>query len=123
MYNKKIIEYFQHPKNFGKMKKSSGKGEYESPVCGDITTFYIKVKNDKIIDVKFITFGCAVSISAAVALSEMVKGMTVKEASEITPQKIAKELGELPSAKLHCSVLAYNAFKQAIKDYRKNKKK
>ena len=118
-YSKKVLKYFRHPKNLGKIKKPSGVGEYKSPICGDITTFYIKVKNNKIIDVSFVTLGCAISIAAASVLSEMIKRKSLKEALKITPQKITKELGGLPQEKFHCSVLVYKALKAAIKDYQK----
>ena len=122
MYSKKIIRYFRHPKNLGKMKKASGVGKYQSPVCGDTTTFYLKVKNNRISDIKFLTLGCAISIAAASVLSESVKGKSLREARKITPQKISNKLGKLPKEKFHCAVLVYNALKAAIKDYARSTK-
>ncbi len=121
-YSKKVIKYFKNPKNLGKIKKASGIGEYKSLICGDVTTFYIKVKDNKISDIKFVTLGCAVSIAAASVLSEAVKKKTLGEALKVTPKKIAEKLNGLPQSKFHCAVLVYNALNIAIEDYKKKSK-
>lgn len=121
-YSKKVIKYFKNPKNLGKIKKASGKGSYKSPICGDVTTFYIEIKNNKIFDIKFVTLGCAISIAAASVLSEMAKKKNLKEILKITPKKITKQLGGLPQSKFHCAVLVYNALKAAIEDYKRKSK-
>lgn len=115
-----------NPKNVGKIAKADGIGCVKSPVCGDLMTLYIKVKNNKISDIKFQTFGCAAAIASSSVLTELVKGKSLKEAKKITKDKIIKVLGGLPRAKIHCSVLADSALHQAIHNYEaklKNKTK
>ncbi len=116
-YNKKVLEYFLKPKNVGKITRADGVGQVKSPVCGDVMTLYIKVKNNRIKDIKFHTFGCAAAIASSSILTEIVKGKTLKEAKKITKDKIIKALGGLPRAKIHCSVLADKALHQAIHNY------
>jgi len=116
-YNKKVLKYFMHPKNVGKIAKPDGIGSVKSPVCGDVMTLYIKVKNNKIKDIKFQTFGCAAAIASSSILTEMIKGKTLKEAKKMTKDRIVKALGGLPRAKIHCSVLADSALHKAIYDY------
>lgn len=122
-YSKKVIKHFMHPKNVGKIENADGIGKTTSPICGDSMKLYIKIKNDKIKDVKFQTMGCAAAIASSSILTEMVKGKTIKEAEKITKDKIVKALGGLPHNKIHCSVLAADALHLAIKDYLKKKKK
>ena len=123
LYTKKIIEHFKNPKNIGKIKNPDGVGKVGNVVCGDVMWFYIKVKDNKISDVKFQTFGCVVAIAVSSMLTEMVKGKKLDEAYKLTRDDVAKELGGLPAIKMHCSNLAADALKIAIDDYRKKKKK
>jgi len=121
MYKKKIIEYFKNPKHAGKIKNPSGIGEEGNAKCGDIMTVYIKVKNNKIEDIKFSTFGCVAAIASSEALCRLAKGKTIDEAMKITDGDIVKELGgEMPPIKYHCSLLGSKALHKAIEDY-KNK--
>ena len=122
-YSKKILKYFKNPKNMGEIKKPDAIGKAGNPVCGDVMTIYIKVKDDKIKDIKFQTLGCAVAIAMSSILTEMVKGKTLKEAEKITGKDIVKKLGGVPPMKFHCSVLAKEALKKAIENYRKKFKK
>ncbi len=121
-YSEKVIEHFRNPKNVGTIKNPDGIGKVTSPVCGDIMELYIKVKNDKIIDVKFQTFGCAAAVASSSVLTEMIIGKSIKEALEITNQRIVEALGGLPEEKLHCSLLAEDGVKSAIQDYLSKKK-
>ena len=117
MYNEKVIEHFKNPRNVGEIKDADGIGEVGNPVCGDLMTFYIKVKDDKIIDIKYKTFGCAAAIAVSSMISEMALGKTIKEALEISNKMVAEQLGGLPSTKYHCSNLGADALKFAIDDY------
>jgi len=123
MYGKKVMDHFMSPRNVGEIKDADGKGEVGNPVCGDIMTFYIKVKDNKIVDVKFKTFGCGAAIAVSSMVSEMAKGKTLGEALKITNKNVAKELGGLPKNKLHCSNLGADALHKAIEDYLKKNKK
>ncbi len=118
-YSEKVMDHFLHPRNIGEIPDASGVGNVGNPVCGDIMRLYIKVDNEKIIDVKFKTFGCGAAISTSSMVTEMVKGRTIAEAMEITNKAVAEALGGLPAVKMHCSVLAEEALKSAIEDYRK----
>ena len=118
-YSEKVMDHFLHPRNIGEIPDASGVGNVGNPVCGDIMRLYIKVDNEKIIDVKFKTFGCGAAISTSSMVTEMVKGRTIAEALEITNKAVAEALGGLPAIKMHCSVLAEEALKSAIEDYRK----
>jgi len=127
MHNKTLLSHFFHPKNMGKMKKPSGYGRAGNPVCGDIMDFYLKIKDEKskatIKDVKWETLGCPVALANSSVLSEMVKGKALKDAEKITQKQIIKKLGgEIPYQKLHCSMLALDAFHQAINYYKKKRK-
>ena len=119
MYSEKVLQHFSNPKNVGDMQDPDGIGEVGNPVCGDMMTFYIKVRNDKIEDVKFKTFGCVAAISVSSMVSEMAKGTTVKEARTITNQAVAAALDGLPKEKMHCSNLGAEALAKAIDDYEK----
>jgi len=123
MYGKKVMDHFMSPRNVGEIKDADGKGEVGNPVCGDIMTFYIKVKDNKIVDVKFKTFGCGAAIAVSSMVSEMAKGKTVDEALKITNKNVAKELGGLPKNKLHCSNLGADALHKAIENYLEKQKK
>ncbi len=118
-YSEKVMDHFQNPRNVGEIKDADGTGEIGNPVCGDMMTFYIKVKDDIIEDVKFKTFGCGAAIAVSSMVSEMAKGKTLDEAMKITNASVAKELGGLPPNKMHCSNLGADALHKAIEDYRK----
>lgn len=119
IYSEKVMEHFQNPRNVGKIEDADGIGQVGNPVCGDMMTFYIKVKDNRLIDVKFQTFGCGAAIAVSSMVSEMAKGKTLEEALQITNDKIAEELGGLPKNKLHCSNLGADALHAAIIDYKK----
>ena len=123
MYSEKVMEHFRSPRNMGEIKDADGVGTVGNPICGDLMTIYIKVKNDKITDVKFKTFGCAAAIATSSMITELAKGKTLDEASKITRDNVANELDGLPPIKMHCSNLAADALREAIKDYRKKMKK
>ncbi|KYK29073.1 iron-sulfur cluster assembly scaffold protein [Thermoplasmatales archaeon SG8-52-1] len=123
LYTEKVMDHFRNPRNMGEIKDADGFGKVGNPKCGDVMAIYIKVKDERIIDIKFKTFGCTAAISTSSILTEMVKGKTIKEALKITRDDVANELGGLPAIKLHCSNLAADALKEAIKDFRKKKKK
>lgn len=116
-YTDEVIEHFRHPRNVGVIEDADGVGKVTSPVCGDIMELYIKVKDDRIIDVKFQTFGCAAAVASSSVLTEIIKGTTIQEALSITNKRIIKALGGLPKEKIHCSVLAEDGVKSAIEDY------
>jgi len=123
-YTKKVLQEFMHPKNLGEIKNPDGVGKVGNPVCGDIMWLYIKVgKNEKgkeiIKDIKFKTFGCAAAIATSSMITQLAKGKTLKEAEKITRNDVADSLKGLPPIKMHCSNLASEALKAAIKDYRK----
>ncbi|UCH72199.1 MAG: Fe-S cluster assembly scaffold protein NifU [Thermoplasmatales archaeon] len=122
MYSEKIKDHFFHPRNVGEIKDADGIGTVGNPKCGDIMTIYIKVKDGRIDDIKFKTYGCAAAIASTSIATELVKGKTLDEAMKLTRDDVAKELGGLPDIKLHCSNLAADALHEAIKDYKKNKK-
>jgi len=123
MYSEKVIEHFRNPRNMGEIKNADGVGTVGNPVCGDLMTIYIKVKDNKIVDIKFKTFGCAAAIATSSMITELAKGKTLEEAEKITRDDVANELEGLPPIKMHCSNLAADALKAAIKDYRKKKAK
>jgi len=123
MYSKKVIEHFRNPKNMGEIKNADGVGTVGNPVCGDTMTLYIKVKNNRITDIKFKTFGCAAAIATSSMITELAKGKTLEEAEKITRDDVANELEGLPPIKMHCSNLAADALREAIKDYKKKNKK
>jgi len=111
------MEHFRNPRNVGEIENADGIGEVGNPVCGDMMTFYIKVDNNRLTDVKFKTFGCGAAIAVSSMVSEMAKGKTLEEALKITNQMVAQELGGLPSNKLHCSNLGADALHKAIENY------
>jgi len=122
-YTEIVKDHFFNPRNVGEIKDADGVGTVGNPTCGDIMTIYIKVKDEKIDDLKFKTFGCAAAIATSSILTEMAKGKMLDEALKITRDDVANELGGLPSIKLHCSNLAADALLEAIKDYKKKNKK
>ena len=122
MYTEKVKDHFFNPRNVGEIKDADGVGTVGNPLCGDVMTMYIKVKDEKIDNIKFKTFGCAAAIATSSILTEMAKGKRLDDALGITRDDVANELGGLPAIKLHCSNLAADALREAIKDYKKNKK-
>lgn len=122
IYSEKVMEHFQNPRNVGVMKDADGVGQVGNPVCGDMMTFYIKVKDNRLEDVKFQTFGCGAAIAVSSMVSEMAKGKTIEEALKITNSIVAQELGGLPKNKLHCSNLGADALHKAIENYSERQK-
>ncbi len=120
-YSEKVLDHFRNPRNVGTLEgKEIAVGRVGNPVCGDLMEFYIKVKNNRIEDIKFKTFGCGSAIATASMITELAKGKTIEEALKITRQDVADELDGLPPIKMHCSNLAADALRDAIKNY-KNK--
>ncbi len=122
-YSKKVMDHFSAPRNVGEIKDADGIGEIGNPTCGDMMTFYIKVKGDVVEDVKFKTFGCGAAIAVSSMVSEMAIGKTIDEVLKITNKDVARELDGLPKNKLHCSNLGADALHKAIEDYQKKHKK
>jgi nitrogen fixation NifU-like protein len=119
MYTDKVMEHFKNPQNMGEIPDADGIGTVGNPVCGDLMTIYIKVKDDRLIDIKFKTFGCGAAIATSSMTTELAKGKTLEEAMKITRADVAGSLGGLPPVKMHCSNLAADALHAAIKDYYK----
>ena len=117
-YSETVMEHFRNPRNVGEIPDADGIGEVGNPQCGDIMTFYIKVKDDKLDDVKFQTFGCGAAIAVSSMISEMAKGKQLDEAVAISNKAVAEALGGLPTNKMHCSNLGADALRAAIKSYR-----
>jgi nitrogen fixation NifU-like protein len=117
MYSEIVMNHFKNPRNVGKIEDADGVGEVGNPVCGDMMTITIKVKNDRIDDIKFQTFGCGAAIAVSSMVTEMAKGKTLEEAMNITSTSVADKLEGLPKNKLHCSNLGADALHQAIMDY------
>jgi nitrogen fixation NifU-like protein len=118
MYNETVMDHFQNPRNTGEIKEASGIGSIGNPACGDVTKVFIKVDNDKIVDIKFKTFGCAAAIACSSKTSEMVLGKSLDEAAKLTRDEVAEALDGLPPEKIACSNLAPDAVRAAIEDYR-----
>ena len=121
-YSKKVMDHFMNPRNVGIIENPDGYGKVGNPVCGDLMEIFIKVKDDIITDIKFKTFGCGSAIATSSMVTELAKGKHVDDAIKITRNDVAEELDGLPPQKMHCSNLAADALREAIKDY-KNKKK
>jgi nitrogen fixation NifU-like protein len=121
MYSEKVLEHFKNPRNVGEIKDADGVGTVGNPVCGDMMTMYIKVKDDRISDIKFKTYGCGAAIATSSMTTELAKGKTLDEALEITRQSVADALEGLPPVKMHCSNLAADALHEAIMDYKKRR--
>lgn len=118
-YSEKVMDHFLHPRNCGEIPDADGIGNVGNPICGDILRLYLKIENNIILDTKFKTYGCGAAIATSSMVTEMVKGKTIEEALEISNKAVAEALGGLPPIKMHCSVLAEEALKSAIEDYRK----
>ncbi len=123
MYSETVMEHFKNPRNVGILEDADGVGEVGNPVCGDMMTFYIQVKDDRIADLKYETFGCGAAIAVSSMVSEMAKGKTLEEASRITNQMVAEALQGLPRQKLHCSNLGAEALRKAIEDYQAKRRR
>jgi nitrogen fixation protein NifU and related proteins len=117
IYSDKVMDHFANPRNVGTLPDADGVGQVGNPVCGDMMTFYIKVKDDKLADIKFQTFGCGAAIAVSSMVSEMALGKSLAEAMAITNEKVAEELGGLPKNKMHCSNLGADALHKAIEDF------
>jgi nitrogen fixation NifU-like protein len=116
-YNQVVIEHLKHPRNMGEIENPDGVGEAQNPVCGDTMRLFIKVEKDRIIDAKFLTFGCGAAIASSSIATEMIKRKTIEEVLMISDQMIADALGGLPPTKIHCSILAEKAIHAAVFDY------
>ena len=116
-YSEKVMQHMRKPKNVGEIKDADGVGKVGNPVCGDVFFLYIKVKNDRIVDVKFKTMGCGAAIATSSMITELAKGKTIKEALKITRLEVANRLGGLPVQKMHCSNLAADGLYEALYDY------
>jgi nitrogen fixation NifU-like protein len=123
MYTDKVMEHFRNPRNMGEIPNADGIGTVGNPVCGDLMTMYIKVKENRIENIKFKTYGCGAAIATSSMTTELAKGKTLEEAMKITRASVADSLGGLPKVKMHCSNLAADALHAAIEDYREKTKK
>lgn len=122
MYNETIMDHFQNPRNVGELADADGVGTVGNPACGDIMTIYIKVTDEIITDIRFKTFGCGAAIASSSYTTELVKGKTIAQALQFTRQDVSDGLGGLPPIKMHCSVLAIDALRAAVEDYRNRHK-
>jgi nitrogen fixation NifU-like protein len=118
-YSEKVMQHFLNPHNVGEIPDANGVGNVGNPICGDIMRLYIKVEDGKIVDAKFKTFGCGAAIATSSMVTDLVKGKSLEEALQISNKAVAEALGGLPKIKMHCSVLAEEALRSAIEDYRK----
>jgi len=119
MYSEKVMEHFRNPRNVGEIPNADGVGTVGNPVCGDMMTIHIKVKDNRIKDIKFKTFGCGAAVATSSMITELAKGKTLEDALKITRKDVADSLGGLPPIKMHCSNLAADALHEAINDYHK----
>ena len=117
LYSEKVMDHFTHPRNVGVIENADGIGEVGNAKCGDIMKIYLKIENEIIVDVKFETFGCGSAIASSSMATEMIKGKSIHEALQLSNRAVAEALDGLPAHKLHCSVLAEEAIKNALKDY------
>lgn len=117
LYTETVMDHFTHPRNVGEIPDADGVGEVGNAKCGDIMKMYLEIKDDRIEDVKFETFGCGSAIASSSMATEMIKGKTIDQALAVTNRQVVDALGGLPAHKLHCSVLAEESIKSAIKDY------
>jgi len=121
MYSPRVLEHFKNPRNYGRIEDADGIGKVGNPICGDVMYIYIKVKDNRIVDIKFETFGCVAAIATSSMVTELVKGKTIEEALKITNKTVADALDGLPPIKMHCSLLAEQGIKAAVEDYLKKK--
>ena len=121
-YNKKVIEEFKNPSNMGEIKNPDGHGIVGNPTCGDVMEIFLKIKNNKIVDIKAKTFGCIAAIATTSVMTKLVKGKTIEQAKKLKKEDIIKKFGEMPPIKIHCSVLGMDALHKAIEDYERKKK-
>ncbi|HOU32852.1 MAG TPA: Fe-S cluster assembly scaffold protein NifU [Synergistaceae bacterium] len=119
MYSEKVVEFFMHPRNVGRLDPADGVGEVGNPRCGDVMKIYIQVRDNRIDDIRFETFGCAAAIATSSMITEMVKGKTLEEALGVSNKDVLDALGGLPPEKIHCSLLAEEGIRAAVEDYRK----
>ena len=117
LYSEKVMDHFRHPRNVGSMEDADGIGEVGNAKCGDIMKIYLKIRDDRVDDVKFETFGCGSAIASSSMATEMIKGKPLAEVLELTNKAVTEALDGLPAHKLHCSVLAEQAIQAAVKDY------
>lgn len=117
LYSEKVMDHFRNPRNVGTIENADGVGEVGNPTCGDIMKIYLKIDDNVITDVKFETFGCGSAIASSSMATELIKGKPLDEALELTNKAVAEALDGLPAHKMHCSVLAEEAIKSAVKDY------
>ena len=117
-YTENVLDHYQNPRNVGEIEDADGAGIVGNPTCGDMMQLTIKVQDDRITNIKFKTFGCGAAIATSSMVTEMVKGKTVEEALQVTNRDVADALDGLPPIKMHCSLLAEQAVKAAIDDYR-----
>jgi nitrogen fixation NifU-like protein len=117
LYSEVVMDHFMHPRNVGVIENADGVGEVGNAKCGDIMKFYLKIEDEKIVDVKFETFGCGSAIAASSMATELIKGKPVSEALQLTNKAVVEALDGLPPHKIHCSVLAEEAIKAAVEDY------
>ena len=117
LYSEKVMDHFMHPRNVGSIENADGVGQVGNAKCGDIMKIYLKIENDIIVDVKFETFGCGSAIASSSMATEMIMGKSIQEAMALTNKAVAEALDGLPAHKMHCSVLAEEAIKNALKDY------
>ena len=117
LYTETVMDHFTHPRNVGEIPDADGVGEVGNAKCGDIMKMYLKIKDDRIEDVKFETFGCGSAIASSSMATELIKGKTIEEALAVTNKQVVDALGGLPAYKLHCSVLAEDSIKAAVKNY------
>ena len=121
MYSEKVMEHFRNPHNVGEIPDADGVGTVGNPVCGDMMTIYIKVKDNRIANIKFKTFGCGAAVATSSMITELAKNKTLEDALKVNRQNVADSLGGLPPIKMHCSNLAADALHEAIKDYQKKR--
>ena len=117
LYSEKVMDHFQHPRNVGKIEDADGVGEVGNAKCGDIMKMYLKVDDGVITDVKFNTFGCGSAIATSSMATELIKGKPIEEALQLSNKAVVEALDGLPAHKIHCSVLAEEAVRAAVKDY------
>ena len=122
MYSEKVMDHFTYPRNVGEIENPDGVGEVGNTVCGDVMKIFLRIKDDRIEDIKFKTFGCGAAIATSSMVTELVIGKTLQEAKEISNKTVAEALGGLPCQKMHCSNLAADALHAAIDDYHKKQK-